>query len=343
MLKNFFNDIQDKLGIINPENIHKIHDCIFFIIYEQNLSKLNDKYSKYILEGNMTDKEKLYFDIFDKINDINIDKNMNGINIELLQSLFINNKIILIKLDIEYLKKNNITLEQINENIKFIQLNIPNQYQNLNIYIQIENKIINIINSYNKFLEELKNRNIIEQENKINIIKNNNDNINININNNNNFIDNNELLIKEKNNNKILKEKIKKLENELILEKDKNKLLEKNNIDLKKELENEIKNNNNLIKKFDEKKSLKSDWNKLNKISQHDLSLISLGKNWNALIEEQSLDKIVIKEFGKVSINKKLDNGNNEILLSMIKKDKEIEELKLKLSRFPFILNYFKI
>ena len=72
----------------------------------------------------MTDKEKKFcFDIFDKINDINININndINGIKIVLLQSLFTNNnKIILIKLDIEYFKKNIITLEQINKNIKFI-------------------------------------------------------------------------------------------------------------------------------------------------------------------------------------------------------------------------------
>ena len=209
--KKFFDDIEDKLGITNIENIHKIRDCIFWIIYEKNFSKLNGKYSKYILEGNMTDKEKFCFDIFNKINDININNDINGIKIVLLQSLFTNNnKIILIKLDIEYFKKNIITLEQIDKNIKFIQLNIPNQFQNLNIYIQVENKIINFDNSYDKLLEELKKRNIIEQENKINIIKNNNDNININIENN-DFNDINEikeLLTKEKNNNKILNEKI---------------------------------------------------------------------------------------------------------------------------------------
>ena len=110
--KKFFDDIEDKLGITNIKNFHKIRNCIFWIIYEKNLSKLNGKYSKYILEGNMTDKEKFYFDIFNKINDININNDINGIKIVLLQSLFTNNnKIILIKLDIEYFKKNIITLE----------------------------------------------------------------------------------------------------------------------------------------------------------------------------------------------------------------------------------------
>ena len=155
----------------------------------------------------MTDKEKSCFDIFYKINDINININndINGIKIVLLQSLFTNN---------------NKIIEQIDKNIKFIQLNIPNQFQNLNIYFQVENKIINFDNSYDKLLEELKKRNIIEQENKINIIKNTNDKINkININEeNNDFNDINkikELLTKEKNNNKILNEKIKILENNL--------------------------------------------------------------------------------------------------------------------------------
>ena len=92
-LKKFFNDIQDKLGKINIKNLNKIHDCIFWIIYEKNLSKLNDKYSKYIFDGTMTDKEKLYFDIFDKINDISIKNEIYETKISLLQSLFTNDKI----------------------------------------------------------------------------------------------------------------------------------------------------------------------------------------------------------------------------------------------------------
>ena len=174
----------------------------------------------------------------------------------------------------------------------------------------------------------------------MNIIKYSNDKINISIENN-DFNDINEikeLLIKEKNNNKILVEEIKKLENNLNLEKDKNILLEKNNIDLKKKLENEIKKYNNLIEKLEEEKPIKRDWNKLNEIAWLDLSIISFRKDWNDLVEDQTLDEIFIKGCKKVSLKRKLDNDNNEILLTLIKKDKEIEELKLKLSRFPFIL-----
>ena len=57
-----------------------------------------------------------------------------------------NNKIILFKLDIEYFKKNNIALQQIDKNIKNIQVKLPSQYQNLNKYLQIENNIINFNN-----------------------------------------------------------------------------------------------------------------------------------------------------------------------------------------------------
>ena len=135
-----------------------------------------------------------------------------------------------------------------------------------------------------------------------------------------------------------MNEKTKTSENNLNPEKDKNTLSEKNNIDLKKESENEIKKYNNLCKTLEEKKPIKSDWNQFNEISQLDLSIISLGKNWNALVKEQSLDEIYIKGFKKISPKIKLDSDNNEILLSLIKRDKEIEELKLKLSRFPFVL-----
>ena len=64
-LKKFLNDIQVKLGITNFETIPKIHDSLCWIIYENDSSKLNDKYSKYICEGKLIDKKKLYFDIFD--------------------------------------------------------------------------------------------------------------------------------------------------------------------------------------------------------------------------------------------------------------------------------------
>ena len=84
-LKKFFNDIQVKLGITNFETIPKI-DSLCWIIYENDSSKLNGKYSKYICEGKLTDKEKLYFDIFDKINDISINNEMKGIKILLLLS-----------------------------------------------------------------------------------------------------------------------------------------------------------------------------------------------------------------------------------------------------------------
>ena len=56
-------------------------------------------------------------------------------------------------------------------------------------------------------------------------------------------------------------------------------------------------------------------------------------------MKEQSLDELFIKGFKKISPKIKLDSDNNEILLSVIKRDEEeIEELKLKLSRFPFVL-----
>ena len=55
------------------------------------------------------------------------------------------------------------------------------------------------------------------------------------------------------------------------------------------------------------------------------------------LLCKKSLDELFIKGFKKISQKKELDSDNNEILLSIIKRDKEeIEELKL--SRFPFVL-----
>ena len=85
-----------------------------------------------------------------------------------------NKTIYIIKLDIEYFKKNMINLEQIQNEMKLIK----NNNNSIDIYAQIENQIINLDNSFDLFIKELKNRNInikdlakISQEN--NSINNN--------------------------------------------------------------------------------------------------------------------------------------------------------------------------
>ena len=262
-----------------------INDKLIWTLYEKDISQSNsdNKYIKKILEGKMTEKEKFNFDFFDTINKLKVNTDIKGISGNIYKSIFYDENIILIiKIDLEFFKNNKITLDQIQNEIKLIQNSCPKEYKNLNLYAQIENKIINLDFSFDLFINELKYKNIIA-ENKIN------EKINkIN-------------LPKEKEKGKELFEKeleeknkrIKALENELIEEKNKNKKSETINMNLKKDLDKEIKKYNDLKKELDNYKA-----------SQ-----------------------------------KKLEKEAKESLIeTIIEKDKEIKELKLKLSRLPFVL-----
>ena len=48
----------------------------------------------------------------------------------------------------------------------------------------------------------------------------------------------------------------------------------------------------------------KRDWNELNEISQLDLSIISLGKNWDDLVQEEGRDGVFIAAYEKEPLSK---------------------------------------
>ena len=320
--ENFFESLGD---------IYNIDDKLKFILYEEskNESITKKKYVKTILEGKMTKKEKNNFDVLDLISKIEDLKGNIGISGNIYRSLFYDSKIILIiKLNFYHLKQNKTPLEQIQKAINFIQEKCSSEYKKYEIYSQIANKIINLDTSYDLFLRELKNRDIIEANINIlsecnKIFKNkDNDEKKLNENNkiykdekikenkikvlgtmnNQNIIDENnkseinELQFKldeEKDKNKKLEEKIKILERDLDEEKHKNKKLDIIIEKLRKDLDKEIKKYNDMMKQIEEDK-----------------------------ISKKKLEKELKDSF----------------LETIIEKDREIKELKLKLSRFPLIL-----
>ena len=242
--ESFFENYKDNLNI---------DDKLIWKIYEKDDSKSDIKYKKTILEGKMTEKEKLNYDFFEEIDSVIIYENIKGINGKIFQSLFDNNKIILIiKINEEYLKKNKITSEEIDDKIKIIKKSYISKYNNLETYTQSENKIINLDVSYDLFIQELKNKNILKKntkiaENKINIKqipKESFSEVKLN------KSESNE----EGKTNKILEEKIKRLEKELTEEKNKNKKYENIIKALRKELENEINKYKDLQKQIEEEK-----------------------------------------------------------------------------------------
>ena len=292
----------------NIENIlSKYFEEPFKTKFDKIIWIINDKTKNSnveILEGKITEQEKFYFNYYIKQEE-NVNKDIIGIRNIIYKSLFYNNMIRLIKIDAKLLKNKDISIKKIKNDIKLIQDSCPFKNKNLNTYCQIDNKIINLDNSYDSFLQELKKENLDENDknddNKkiIENIKINKDIKcqNVNIENNSNINDNlDELksqLNKERNENKKLIEKISKLEKELKEEKSKNLLAENKIKDLQKNLESQIKKLKDFQKDLDNKKLF--------------------NKNLEKESKESFIDTIMAK-------------------------DKEIRELKLKLSRYPFTL-----
>ena len=292
-------NIENKLYKYFKEPLKKKFDKIIWIMNDKTKNSNVE-----ILEGKIIEQEKFYFDYYIK-QDEYINKDIIGIRNIIYKSLFYNNMIRLIKIDAKLLKNKDISIKKIKNDIKLIQDSCPFKNKNLNTYCQIDNKIINLDNSYDSFLQELKKENLDENDknddNKkiIENIKINKDIKcqNVNIENNSNISDGiDELksqLNKERNENKKLIEKISKLEKELKEEKSKNLLAENKIKDLQKNLESQIKKLKDFQKDLDNKKLL--------------------NKNLEKESKESFIDTIMAK-------------------------DKEIRELKLKLSRYPFTL-----
>ena len=231
----------------------ELKERIIWTLYEENSNKIK------ILNGKMTEREKFNLDIFDFISQINTKINIDGMRGSLFESIFYNKTIFVIEIDH---KKNLTNLERIQNDIKLLKDSCPLGYNNLDTYAKIENKIINLDNSYDLFIQELKNKKIIEEDIKIDtknkIYENKIDN----------NIRNKELeelrlqLTNEKEKNKILEEKNKKYERDL-----KERGINKGEEQLRKELDNEIKKYNNLKKQIEEEKALRMTYGKETKES----------------------------------------------------------------------------
>jgi len=240
----------------NYGNVINLDDKLVWTLYEKDSEK---KYTKIILEGKMTEKEKFNFDIFECVTKIKVKEDIKGITGFLYESMFYNRTILMVKIDQK--EKINSTLEQVQNEIKLLNESCPLGYDNLNIYIQIENKIINFDTSYDLFIKELKEKKIIHEDIKIDVDKTKICDIKKDCNDEINYSNYNEIkleLAKEKEKNRILEERIKQLEKELIEEKNRNKKSEELlNINLKKELDKEIKKYNDLKEEIEEERTKK--------------------------------------------------------------------------------------
>ena len=147
-------DILDETFLDIFGDTHNINETIIWTFYKKN--KEDNNYNKIILKGKKNENVKYNFDVFDNINEIKVKEDIKGINGDIYKSLFYNTNIILIRIDIENYKKNKITLEQIKNDINKYKEYCKSQYNNFDLYVQFENKIINLNKSYNILLDELK-------------------------------------------------------------------------------------------------------------------------------------------------------------------------------------------
>jgi hypothetical protein len=81
----------------------------------------------------------------------------------------------------------------------------------------------------------------------------------------------------------------------------------------------------------------KKDWNENNEISQLDLSIMSLGKNWDDIVEEEGRDALFVEAVGKEPLeHQKIEllqiNGQSILdkWLDEIQPNSEVENLEIK-------------
>ena len=265
----------------------------------------------------MTVKEKYNFEIlshFSDIKDNNYIKEMSG---KIFDNIFENKKLLLIKMDLELIKKNKLTLELIGEKINIIKNSFLSENNNLETYIQIENKIINLDISYDLFIQELFDKKIIDANTKNNFDKNKLNNIK-------RKKENNEMNNNEKikiTNEKIVNQKLDKTNKGI------NEIKTTNEINSgcsKKEFE-ELKLQ--LTKEKDKNKKLEKDLKESEKIINDLRKEIKKYEELKTKTEENKITKMNLGEKTKESLIEKI-----------IEKDNEINDLRTKLSRLPFIL-----
>ena len=295
--------------IMNFSNIDK---KLIWAIYDSNIT---------ILEGKKSDNEKFSLDIFIK-----------GSDIFSFRSIFTNIEIIIF--DVVYLllilkSKKELTIEKFKQDKDKIFDNIQKKKE-LNIYINIKNKIINYNNSFDLLLNELINLKAFEEQ------KTKEESSNVE-----------EGVVNVEQDNKNVKD-------------DKNKKFDtKDTDDLKLELKKGNDNNQKLAEKINDKKEM--DDLKL-ELKKEKVNNQKLSEKINELENELNVEKMKNKEFEKQIINLKNElnskinleanlqekeksinidfknESKEKFLEAIMEKDKEIKELKLKLSRYPFEL-----
>ena len=331
-------------------NFEDLKTNIFWQLFEEYNNKKEPElqYKTIILSRKITSKEKPSINLLEMINK---KENIDPKYVFIYEVIFTNEKILNFKINLDNYK--NISLDEfkiiINKKIKSINEKYPTT-KKLTTYVQINKEFIEFCEANDNFLikyfNKKENKNLIEQKIKENNQNNENNNEDIEINDDNKInddkLDNNKINEDNKIVNNIKKTNIFKKENPNIIR-------ERNNSnkriiyykadtfsiigndcktnELKQKLNNVQIKNGNLLEKINQlENEIKKEKNKNNELE------INLAK----LIKELENQKKINKKYEDIS---KIDVKKSTIYETILKKDKEIENLKLKLSRFPFELN----
>jgi len=363
------NKMKSKFGIYEKQ--------IDFLAYIMNskdnftwfLIEDNRKKPKKVSGKIRVKEEQVIINAFEIINNKSKDKILNGY---IYKSIFTKYDIIMIKIDLQYYKANKINLETIKDDLEKEIKRIKEynkEYQNLNTYINIDNIAILYPQSYDLFLQNLLRKDIIsinqvpeeyhniidraipKKNEDMNEVINNKEDVNnsitkieidklinqftnnkreINKKNDNNKIFNCKTFVDDSNNEKQFVGNNQKIQD---IQNDENYCFQINQ--LKEELEKEkLKNKklsetikkleNNIITENHKNKNLELRINELN-------DEIDLLKETN--------DKLKNLQETAGQFPKDSSEIKNSFYESIFEKDKEIKELKSKLSRYPLLLN----
>ena len=347
-LKYTENLCQIFLGILNMYSIKSIYNSFLkdkgnkYIEFINLLSNINlrENYLWYIFgessneadnisifHGKKFVKEKFSIDFFEPT----YTEEKNYLKGFICKSLFSNNEIIIIILNLDKYDKK-ICFTELSDEINNIQKHNNNdntESKHLKSYIIYNNALIPFNNSYEKFIKDLLDHKIFVNDESIDAIFSKTiankkfvepDNIEI---------DDNKVIDKNKNTeeNKFEKNEV----NNRIVEV--NKIREFKELDENKEVRenyeyiiNELKQKNEQL--LLDKKNLIKNVNDLEK------ALEAKDKELKESIEKQKNQKKDLIDFNTYKFDSKED-----LFKIILQKDKEINDLKIKLSRFPFELN----
>lgn len=328
-IKSIYNSfLKDKgnkyIEFINLlSNINLRENYLWYIFGESS----NEADNISIFHGKKFVKEKFSIDFFEPT----YTEEKNYLKGFICKSLFSNNEIIIIILNLDKYDKK-ISFTELSDEINNIQKHNNNdntESKQLKSYIIYNNALIPFNNSYEKFIKDLLDHKIFINDESIDTI-----------------------FSKTIVNKKFVEPDNIKIDDKKVI--DKNKNTEENKFE-KNEVNNRIVEVNKIreIKELDENKEIRENYEYIiNELKQKNEQLLLDKKNLIKKVNDlekaleakdkelkESIEKQKDKKKELIDFNTYKFDSKEDLFKIILQKDKEINDLKIKLSRFPFELN----